>query len=254
MTAPAQMLEALLDRMGDEVASVPGDGGVAAVGTSSVRWLTGAAGANRPAVTVRVLAETAHAWDADDHDELTIRLCEDAPVSATAGQARPKVLVILGIKFEPGADPPLGKAAQARLRRARHLAERIRPIAVIFSGGGVGEQSEAEGFAAAWTGPPLPLILEEASRTTAENALASLRLIEAMVPGPVGLRVVSSWWHCPRSLMLFRAADDRLGRRQKSIRMVAAGDHTHPVQPLRELRYLLDIRKNLREGHRFLDV
>ncbi len=82
----------------------------------------------------------------------------------------------------------------ARVRHAEKLAAELNVRAVMLSGWGMTGDSEAKQMARIWQGGSVPLVLEELSTNTAENATRSLDLIQAM-PGVTRVTVVTSAWH-----------------------------------------------------------
>lgn len=99
-----------------------------------------------------------------------------------------------------------------RLKKAEKIATEKDIRALILSGwnGRIEHcQSEAVQMLNAWRGPQVPVILDEAARTTAENALWSARLTEAL-GGVRRVRVVTAWVSSLRvwlaSVIAFRGA------------------------------------------------
>ena len=106
------------------------------------------------------------------------------------------VLIVLGHR-----DPAiferhlLGSHGVHRVRHAEDVARRGGYRAVILTGtGAAGADSEARQMAQLWSDPSTPLILEEQSNTTAENAAYCLPLILKM-QGVRRVTVVSCNWH-----------------------------------------------------------
>jgi uncharacterized SAM-binding protein YcdF (DUF218 family) len=138
-----------------------------------------------------------------------------------ARRGDPDGIVVLGGVFEPDvADRPdsgLNDAAE-RVTAIAGLARRYPAAKILFSGGDVllmpaagslmpGGGSEAHMAAALFESFGIPknrIILEERSRTTAENAALSLPLAKPQ-PGERWLLVTSAW-HMPRAIGSFRAA------------------------------------------------
>ena len=112
-----------------------------------------------------------------------------------AGRDSDRVVVVLGHR-EPGrsAEHRISRESRARMRRAVRLCRRHPPRAVIFTGySRTGGLSEAEQMEEGWI-LPVPPLLEDAGRDTAENATRSLPLIRA-IGGIRDVRVVTSAWH-----------------------------------------------------------
>ena len=108
----------------------------------------------------------------------------------SAGEA----LVVLG-HHRHGARPGLSAEGRARLRRAEQEAEARPPDVAILSGyTSDGVRSEAEYLARAWATARPPMLLEEASLRTSDNASYSLLLLEAM-PQIRNVTVVTSRSH-----------------------------------------------------------
>ena len=116
-----------------------------------------------------------------DHPRLTL-ICDQAAASALEELPAkgPEALIVLG-QHRQGAGPGFSAEGAARLRRAEQVARERSPHLVLLSGyTSDGRRSEAEYMAEAWSGPELPLLLEEASTKTSDNAAFSLLLILAM--------------------------------------------------------------------------
>jgi uncharacterized SAM-binding protein YcdF (DUF218 family) len=131
-----------------------------------------------------------------------------------AGRGAPDGIVVLGGVIEPEvADRPdsgLNEAAE-RITAVAGLARRYPAAKILFSGGDnilvPGGGSEAEVAGALFTSFGIPasrVILEDKSRTTAENAVFS-RDLAMPKPGERWLLVTSAW-HMPRAVGAFRKA------------------------------------------------
>lgn len=150
------------------------------------RMLEGELGPETPASLLR------------DHPRLTV-VCD----LAAATELRPspawssdRVLVVLGHR-EPGrsAEHCISEESRARLHLAARLSRAEPPRAVVLTGyTRTGGLSEAEQMGAEWVVPTVPALLEDAGRTTAENASRSLPIIRA-IGGVRGVTVVTSAWH-----------------------------------------------------------
>ena len=133
------------------------------------------------------------------------RRCETQLV---IGHPAGTVIVVPGTAADRDGVHALTPEAIGRLRRAEALARESAVRAVILSGwngpGGHG-LSEAEQLMRAWAGPDVPLVLDEAARSTAENALCTAAIIGAL--GEVrDVIVVASWGNAVRLRLAFRAA------------------------------------------------
>jgi hypothetical protein len=133
------------------------------------------------------------------------RRCETQLV---IGHPAGTVIVVPGTAADRDGVHALTPEAIGRLRRAEALARESAVRAVILSGwngpGGHG-LSEAEQLMRAWAGPDVPLVLDEAARSTAENALCTAAIIGAL--GEVrDVIVVASWGNAVRLGLAFRAA------------------------------------------------
>lgn len=139
-----------------------------------------------------------------------------------AGHGDPDGIVVLGGVFEPEVtdrpDSGLNEAAE-RVTAIAGLARRYPAAKILFSGGDIlalpaagasltpGGATEAQTAAALFEEFGIPrsrIILEDRSRTTAENAAFSLALAKPQ-PGERWLLVTSAW-HMPRAIGAFRAA------------------------------------------------
>lgn len=128
--------------------------------------------------------------------------------------APPLGILVLGggEELSPPGAPPQTNAAGERYMEALVLAERFPDAVVMFTGGSAAFDSDSGGNAehAAWLWTragldPDRIILEGASRNTAENASRGLSLIpEGTEAGPWLL--VTSAWHMPRAVATFCAA------------------------------------------------
>jgi uncharacterized SAM-binding protein YcdF (DUF218 family) len=118
------------------------------------------------------------------------------------------VVVVPGTAEDRDGVHTLTAEAFGRLRRAEEIARTSAVRAVILSGwSGPSARglSEAEQMMQAWAGPGVPLVLDEAARTTAENALCTAAIIGAL--GEVrDVIVVASWANAVRLRFAFRAA------------------------------------------------
>ncbi|HEY2288206.1 MAG TPA: YdcF family protein [Streptosporangiaceae bacterium] len=118
------------------------------------------------------------------------------------------VIVVPGTAADRGGVHTLTAETYGRLRRAEDIARGRTVRAVILSGwnGAAGDgRSEAEQMMRAWAGPDVPIICDDAARSTAENALCSAAVIAAL--GQVReVIVVASWGNALRLRLAFRAA------------------------------------------------
>jgi hypothetical protein len=118
------------------------------------------------------------------------------------------VIVVPGTAADTGGVHTLTAETYGRLRRAEDIARGRTVRAVILSGwnGAAGAgTSEAEQMMRAWAGPDVPIICDDAARSTAENALCSAAVIAAL--GQVReVIVVASWGNALRLRLAFRAA------------------------------------------------
>jgi uncharacterized SAM-binding protein YcdF (DUF218 family) len=133
-----------------------------------------------------------------------------------AARGAPDGIIVLGGSISPTnsqarGEPALNESAE-RLTVIAELARRFPSIPIVFSGGNAslipGGPSEAqfvrrilESFGIA----PERIILEDRSRTTAENAALTRDMVKPK-PGSRWLLVTSAH-HMPRSVGVFRAAD-----------------------------------------------
>jgi hypothetical protein len=122
-----------------------------------------------------------------------------------------EIVIVPGTARVVNGSHVLTAETYGRLRRAEKIARRRQIRALILSGwnGHIeGCQSEAVQMFNAWRGPQVPMILDEAARTTAENALWSAVFAEAL-GGVRRVRVVTSWVSALRlglaSIVAFRS-------------------------------------------------
>lgn len=111
------------------------------------------------------------------------------------GEPVGEVVLVPGTARQVNGVHLLTEETFGRLRRAEDIARRRRVRAVILSGWNgrsASSRSEAEQMFEAWRGPRVPLILDDAARTTAENALWAASLTTAL-GGVRKVRVVVAW-------------------------------------------------------------
>jgi glucosamine-6-phosphate deaminase len=121
------------------------------------------------------------AWPASllaAHPRLSV-ICDRAAAAKLPRPAAGRVLVVLGHHHQ--GKTGLSGEGRARLRAAERSASRSTPGLVIFSGWtSDGIASEASYLAGEWAGPAgVPLLLEEAARSTAENTAYTALFVEA---------------------------------------------------------------------------
>lgn len=129
--------------------------------------------------------------------------------------APPTGIVVLGGPFDSSISfargrPAINDAAE-RLTEAAELARRFPETRIVFTGGigtlftaDTNESDDARRVLAAMGIAPERLTLERESRNTHENAVFTRRLVDPK-PGERWLLVTSAW-HMPRSIGVFRAA------------------------------------------------
>lgn len=129
--------------------------------------------------------------------------------------------------------PEITEECERRVRRAERLvhssARAGKPIKLlVFSGAGRNEfwPSEAKQMALSYRGPKVPFVLEECSRSTVENALWTVGLLNEWGCDLSELRLVTSWWHAPRVWSVWRS--------------VARGSRVRVVPSQGDWRYLVD--------------
>jgi uncharacterized SAM-binding protein YcdF (DUF218 family) len=130
-----------------------------------------------------------------------------------AGHGAPDGIVVLGGVIEPEVadwpDSGLNEAAE-RITAVPGLARKYPAAKILFSGGdnllepGGSEAQMAGALFMSFGIPASRLILEDQSRTTAENAVFS-RALALPKPGERWLLVTSAW-HMPRAVGAFRKA------------------------------------------------
>src|SRR4051794_1915907 len=119
--------------------------------------------------------------------------------------ARERVIVVLGY-HELGDDGRHGISSicRAAVRRAERLAAEAPPRAVIFTGwSSTGGPAEADQMAAEWQGRrDVALLREPRAVNTAENAVRSLAIVQAIEGASEGV-LVCSIRHFPRVRFFF---------------------------------------------------
>jgi glucosamine-6-phosphate deaminase len=182
-----------------------------------------------------------------DHPRLTI-----VADTAAASLLRPRpswssdrAVIVLGHR-EPGisAEHRISDESRARIERAIEECRGEPPRAVILTGYSrtVHGLSEAEQMKAAWPLGHVPALLEDAGRSTAENATCSLPIIRAI--GDVRrVAVVTSVWHirAPYCFWPYRAFGLGL-----SLRAESSGPWLRPL--LAELAALRSVRAQRRRA------
>jgi uncharacterized SAM-binding protein YcdF (DUF218 family) len=184
------------------------------------------------------------------HADAVRRRCETRLVIGPPAGA---VIVVPGTAADQGGVHALTPETFGRLRRAEQLARRGEVRAVILSGwngpAALG-RTEAEQMLRAWSGPDVPVICDEAARTTAENALCAAAIIGSL--GGVGdVVVVASWANALRLRLAFRAALRPHGLRA-GLSTVWGRGHGASWRP--GLAGLPRVRRHLRAGQALLDA
>jgi uncharacterized SAM-binding protein YcdF (DUF218 family) len=168
------------------------------------------------------------------------------------GQPTGTVIVVPGTAEDRDGIHTLTEEAFGRLRRAEEIARASAIRAVILSGwNGAAAQglSEAEQLMQAWAGPDVPLVLDEAARSTAENALCTAAIIGAL--GEVrDVIVVASWANAVRLRFAFRAALRAQGLRP-GLSIVWGTRHGASWRP--GIAGLFRLRRHLVAGRAMLD-
>jgi uncharacterized SAM-binding protein YcdF (DUF218 family) len=162
------------------------------------------------------------------------------------------VIVVPGTAADRDGIHALTAEAFGRLRRAEGIARESAVRAVILSGWngpGADGLSEAEQMMQAWAGPDVPIVLDEAARSTAENALCTAAIIGAL--GDVrDVIVVASWGNALRLRLAFRAALRAQGLRP---RMATVWGVRHGASWRPGLVGLFRLRRHLLAGRAQLD-
>jgi uncharacterized SAM-binding protein YcdF (DUF218 family) len=177
------------------------------------------------------------------------RRCETQLV---IGRPAGAVIVVPGTAADRDGMHALTPEAFGRLRRAEDIARGRLVRAVILSGwnGPAGSGlSEAEQLMRAWAGPEVPIICDDAARSTAENALCAAAIVGAL--GDVReVIVVASWGNALRLRLAFRAALQALGAHP---RLSTVWGIRHGASWRPGLVGLLRLRRHLRAGRTMLD-
>lgn len=111
-----------------------------------------------------------------------------------------RLLVVLG--YSDGAAEGLHPICAARLERAADVADGADAVVLTGWARRRGRIPEAELMRRAWKGPAERVLCETEARITAENAAEVARLVRELNAQEVV--VVTSWWHRPRTALLFR--------------------------------------------------
>ncbi|MFJ5369505.1 YdcF family protein [Bosea sp. CER48] len=143
----------------------------------------------------------------------TIRPLEDRFPQQEATKGPVAGIVVLGGAVGVARGDVVLNSAAARMTKAMELA-RLHPEAKIYFTGGAANlisevtDTEADGARMLFDGlglDPKRLVLEDRSRNTYENAVFTRRLADPK-PGERWLLVTSAW-HMPRAMGVFRKAD-----------------------------------------------
>jgi uncharacterized SAM-binding protein YcdF (DUF218 family) len=146
---------------------------------------------------------------------LALRPLEERFPLASADLPAPTGIIVLGGALEEDISfarkSPALLAAGSRLTGAFVLAKRYPQARLVFTGGSAAlhqtEFSEADGVREFWLSlglPPERMSFETKSKNTWENAIFTRDLVQPK-PGETWLLVTSSW-HMPRSMGIFRQA------------------------------------------------
>jgi DUF218 domain len=143
-----------------------------------------------------------------DRSRLTVTMPSGRRVELVLGTPTGEVVVVPGTARTVHGTHRLTAESFGRLRRAERIASR-RPVRALILSGWNGRDghgsSEAAQLLDAWRGPEVPVVLDEAARTTAENALWSAALAAALGDVP-RLRMITAWVSAPRLWLATRAA------------------------------------------------
>ena len=119
-------------------------------------------------------------------------------------------IVVLGFQLE--ADGSMAPELVGRCETALACAEKYPRALIAVTGGGTAWQNPAAteaGVMAAWLTKhgvsPERILTEDASMTTADNAVFTCRLLRERCPQVRSLAVVSSDYHVPLGVLLFQA-------------------------------------------------
>jgi uncharacterized SAM-binding protein YcdF (DUF218 family) len=146
---------------------------------------------------------------------LTLRPLEDRFPLPGADLPAPTGIIVLGGALEEditfARHSPALLAAASRLTAAVALARRFPQARLVFTGGSASfrptELSEADGVRDLWLSlgvPPERMTFETKSKNTWENAIFTRDLVQPK-PNETWLLVTSAW-HMPRSMGIFRRA------------------------------------------------
>jgi DUF218 domain len=172
-------------------------------------------------------------------------------IALTVGAPAGEVLVVPGTARTVDGTHVLTAESFGRLRRAEDLVSR-RPVRALILSGWNGRDghgpSEAAQLLDAWQGLPVPVILDEAARTTAENALWSGAFATAL--GDVRrVRVVTSWVSALRLGLAMRAALKSTGSR---LRLSVVWGRAQAASWRPAIGGLIHLRRHLRVGRALL--
>ena len=119
-------------------------------------------------------------------------------------------IVVLGFQLE--SDGSMAPELRGRCETALACAEKYPRALIAVTGGGTAWQSPGateSGVMAAWLTEhgisPERIIAEDASMTTADNAVFTCRILRERCPQVRSLAVVSSDYHVPLGVLLFQA-------------------------------------------------
>lgn len=167
------------------------------------------------------------------------------------GTPEGEVVVVPGTARKINGSHVLTPETFGRLRRAEKIARRRQVRAVILSGwNGCDDNSRSEAVQMldVWRGPQVPIILDEAARTTAENALWAASLTNAL--GQVRrVCMVASWVSALRLGLAMIAA---FGGWRVRLRLSVVWGRTQAASWRPALVGLIYLRRHLDIGRAFL--
>jgi uncharacterized SAM-binding protein YcdF (DUF218 family) len=161
------------------------------------------------------------------------------------------ILLVPGTGASP--DHRLTPAALARLREAEAIARagEVRGVVLSGWGGSMACESEGQQLMEAWQGPPVPLIVDPAARTTAENAVCSAALLRGL-PDLEAVVLVTSWSNALRQHLAAVIAFQGMNMRVTS-KVLWGLKHSTSLRPglvglIRLRRHLMAARALLKYG------
>ena len=144
-------------------------------------------------------------WESSDDVELNMDVLPDGIIDAGT-----LAIIVLGFQLNP--DGTMKEELIHRLEVAKNSAEKYPDARIVCTGGGTAKENPdatEAGKMAEWLIDqgisPDRILVEDQSRTTAQNAMYTLNLLSEECPQVTRLAIVTSDYHIATGLLLFGA-------------------------------------------------